>query len=65
MSIRRQSTVHSVGAFPLGCNSQAKVTAWLQSSEDLDKCSKGETVDRRPDYWTSSDIPEQDLVTTK
>ncbi|XP_016893645.1 oxysterol-binding protein-related protein 3 isoform X2 [Cynoglossus semilaevis] len=44
MSIRRQSTVHSVGAFPLGCNSQAKVTAWLQSSEDLDKCSKDLSV---------------------
>lgn len=41
MSIRRQSTVQSVGAFPLLCNSQAKVTAWLQSSDDMDKCSKG------------------------
>uniref|UniRef100_A0A3P8V2P9 Oxysterol-binding protein n=1 Tax=Cynoglossus semilaevis TaxID=244447 RepID=A0A3P8V2P9_CYNSE len=31
-------------SFPLGCNSQAKVTAWLQSSEDLDKCSKDLSV---------------------
>lgn len=44
MSIRRQSTVHSAAAFPLSCNSQAKVAAWLQSSEDMDKCSKGETT---------------------
>uniref|UniRef100_A0A4W6DLC6 Oxysterol-binding protein n=1 Tax=Lates calcarifer TaxID=8187 RepID=A0A4W6DLC6_LATCA len=36
----QQSTVHSVGAFPFNCNSQAKVTAWLQSSDDMDKCSK-------------------------
>ncbi|XP_029359530.1 oxysterol-binding protein-related protein 3 [Echeneis naucrates] len=40
MPIRRQSTVHSVGALPLSFNSQAKVTAWLQSSDDMDKCSK-------------------------
>ncbi|XP_067366457.1 oxysterol-binding protein-related protein 3 isoform X2 [Channa argus] len=44
MSIRRQSTVHSVGAFPLLCNSQAKVTAWLQSSDEMDKCSKDLSV---------------------
>uniref|UniRef100_A0A3B4ABH0 Uncharacterized protein n=1 Tax=Periophthalmus magnuspinnatus TaxID=409849 RepID=A0A3B4ABH0_9GOBI len=37
---RRQSSVHSPGAFPVGCNSQAKVTAWLQSSDDMAKCSK-------------------------
>uniref|UniRef100_A0A665UCC9 Oxysterol-binding protein n=1 Tax=Echeneis naucrates TaxID=173247 RepID=A0A665UCC9_ECHNA len=36
----RKSTVHSVGALPLSFNSQAKVTAWLQSSDDMDKCSK-------------------------
>ncbi|XP_058504686.1 oxysterol-binding protein-related protein 3 isoform X3 [Solea solea] len=40
VSIRRQSSAHSVGVFPLSCNSQAKVTAWLQSSDDMDKCSK-------------------------
>ncbi|XP_034729638.1 oxysterol-binding protein-related protein 3 isoform X3 [Etheostoma cragini] len=44
MSIRRQSTVHSAGAFPLSCNSQAKVAAWLQSSDDMDKCSKDLSV---------------------
>uniref|UniRef100_A0A4W6DKY0 Oxysterol-binding protein n=1 Tax=Lates calcarifer TaxID=8187 RepID=A0A4W6DKY0_LATCA len=27
-------------SFPFNCNSQAKVTAWLQSSDDMDKCSK-------------------------
>ncbi|XP_061633510.1 oxysterol-binding protein-related protein 3 isoform X1 [Phyllopteryx taeniolatus] len=42
--VRRQSTVHSAGAFPFGCNSQAKVTAWLQSSDDMDKCSKDLSV---------------------
>uniref|UniRef100_A0A3Q3VTR0 Oxysterol-binding protein n=1 Tax=Mola mola TaxID=94237 RepID=A0A3Q3VTR0_MOLML len=36
----RKSTVHSAAAFPLSCNSQTKVAAWLQSSEDMDKCSK-------------------------
>lgn len=46
MSLRRQSTVHSPGAFSAGCNSQAKVAAWLQSSDDMDKCSKGETARR-------------------
>uniref|UniRef100_A0AAV2MD89 Oxysterol-binding protein n=1 Tax=Knipowitschia caucasica TaxID=637954 RepID=A0AAV2MD89_KNICA len=40
LSLRRQSSVHSPGAFPLGCTSQAKVAAWLQSSDDMDKCSK-------------------------
>uniref|UniRef100_A0A4W6DKV0 Oxysterol-binding protein n=1 Tax=Lates calcarifer TaxID=8187 RepID=A0A4W6DKV0_LATCA len=29
-----------VVSFPFNCNSQAKVTAWLQSSDDMDKCSK-------------------------
>ncbi|XP_077432642.1 oxysterol-binding protein-related protein 3 isoform X2 [Vanacampus margaritifer] len=41
---RRQSTAHSSGAFPFSCNSQAKVTAWLQSSDDMDKCSKDLSV---------------------
>ncbi|XP_044063378.1 oxysterol-binding protein-related protein 3 isoform X2 [Siniperca chuatsi] len=44
MSIRRQSTVHSAAAFPLSCNSQAKVAAWLQSSDDMGKCSKDLSV---------------------
>lgn len=44
MSLRRQSTVHSPGAFSAGCNSQAKVAAWLQSSDDMDKCSKDLSV---------------------
>lgn len=44
MSIRRQSTVHSAGALPFNCNSQAKVAAWLQSSDDMDKCSKDLSV---------------------
>ncbi|XP_042345142.1 oxysterol-binding protein-related protein 3 isoform X4 [Plectropomus leopardus] len=44
MPIRRQSTVHSAGAFPFNCNSQAKVAAWLQSSDDMDKCSKDLSV---------------------
>ncbi|KAM6994908.1 oxysterol-binding protein-related protein 3 isoform 2-T2 [Tautogolabrus adspersus] len=44
ISVRRQSTVPSAGAFPLSCSSQAKVTAWLQSSNDMDKCSKDLSV---------------------
>uniref|UniRef100_A0A3B4T4J5 Oxysterol-binding protein n=1 Tax=Seriola dumerili TaxID=41447 RepID=A0A3B4T4J5_SERDU len=43
-SIRKvylSTTQHTVwSSFPLSCNSQAKVTAWLQSSDDMDKCSK-------------------------
>uniref|UniRef100_A0A3Q2E2K6 Oxysterol-binding protein n=1 Tax=Cyprinodon variegatus TaxID=28743 RepID=A0A3Q2E2K6_CYPVA len=30
--------------FPLSANSQAKVAAWLQSSDDMDKCSKDLSV---------------------
>ncbi|XP_068610988.1 oxysterol-binding protein-related protein 3 [Brachionichthys hirsutus] len=44
MSVRRQSTIRSAAAFPLSCNSQAKVAAWLQSSDDMDKCSKDLSV---------------------
>uniref|UniRef100_A0A3P8SQ97 Oxysterol-binding protein n=1 Tax=Amphiprion percula TaxID=161767 RepID=A0A3P8SQ97_AMPPE len=44
MPVRRQSTVPSAGAFPLSSNSQAKVAAWLQSSDDMDKCSKDLSV---------------------
>ncbi|XP_024124072.1 oxysterol-binding protein-related protein 3 [Oryzias melastigma] len=44
MSVRRPSTVHPAGAFPLGPNSQAKVVAWLQSSDEMDKCSKDLSV---------------------
>ncbi|KAK5862406.1 hypothetical protein PBY51_017806 [Eleginops maclovinus] len=44
MAMRRQSTLHSAGAFPLNCNSQAKVVAWLQSSDDMDRCSKDLSV---------------------
>ncbi|KAM4580761.1 oxysterol-binding protein-related protein 3 isoform 2-T3 [Odontesthes bonariensis] len=44
MSKRRQSTVHSAGAFPLSSSSQAKVAAWLQSSDDMDRCSKDLSV---------------------
>uniref|UniRef100_A0A3Q0S6C7 Oxysterol-binding protein n=1 Tax=Amphilophus citrinellus TaxID=61819 RepID=A0A3Q0S6C7_AMPCI len=40
----RKSTVHHAGAFPLNSNSQAKVAAWLQSSDDMDKCSKDLSV---------------------
>uniref|UniRef100_A0A6Q2XXH5 Oxysterol-binding protein n=1 Tax=Esox lucius TaxID=8010 RepID=A0A6Q2XXH5_ESOLU len=31
----------SSSSFPVTCTSQAKVAAWLQSSDDMDKCSKG------------------------
>lgn len=51
MSIRRQSTVHAAAAFPQPCSSQVKVAAWLQSSEDMDKCSKGEGPDLSCDLW--------------
>ncbi|KAM4736596.1 oxysterol-binding protein-related protein 3 isoform 2-T2 [Anableps anableps] len=44
MSVRRQSSVHPAAGFPLSSNSQAKVAAWLQSSDDMDKCSKDLSV---------------------
>uniref|UniRef100_UPI003AAD47E2 oxysterol-binding protein-related protein 3 isoform X2 n=1 Tax=Centroberyx gerrardi TaxID=166262 RepID=UPI003AAD47E2 len=44
MSIARQSSVHAAATFPVSCNSQAKVAAWLQSSDDMDKCSKDLSV---------------------
>uniref|UniRef100_A0A8C6SZY2 Oxysterol-binding protein n=1 Tax=Neogobius melanostomus TaxID=47308 RepID=A0A8C6SZY2_9GOBI len=31
-------------SYSAGCNSQAKVAAWLQSSDDMDKCSKDLSV---------------------
>ncbi|XP_014892316.1 oxysterol-binding protein-related protein 3 isoform X2 [Poecilia latipinna] len=40
MSIRRQSSVLPASGFPLSSSSQVKVAAWLQSSDDMDKCSK-------------------------
>ncbi|XP_056141563.1 oxysterol-binding protein-related protein 3 isoform X2 [Lampris incognitus] len=43
-SIVRQTSVHAAGTFSGSCNSQAKVAAWLQSSDDLDKCSKDLSV---------------------
>lgn len=42
MPARRQSSVHAEAAFPVTCSSQVRVAAWLQSSEDMDRCSKGE-----------------------
>ncbi|XP_061674880.1 oxysterol-binding protein-related protein 3 isoform X2 [Syngnathoides biaculeatus] len=41
---RRQSAAHSAGGFPFGCNSQAKVAAWLRSSDDMEKCSEDLSV---------------------
>ncbi|XP_035386524.1 oxysterol-binding protein-related protein 3 isoform X6 [Electrophorus electricus] len=36
LSLMKQSSLHSPNSFPI----QAKVAAWLQSSDDFDKCSK-------------------------
>lgn len=44
ISVRRQSTVPSAAAFPFSCSSQAKVAAWLQSSNDMDRCCKDLSV---------------------
>ncbi|MEQ2185489.1 hypothetical protein GOODEAATRI_018694, partial [Goodea atripinnis] len=44
MSLRRQSSVHPAAGFPLNSNCQAKVAAWLQSSDEMDKCSKDLSV---------------------
>uniref|UniRef100_A0A671UX30 Oxysterol-binding protein n=1 Tax=Sparus aurata TaxID=8175 RepID=A0A671UX30_SPAAU len=65
-SIRKvnpQSTAHSAASFPVSCNSQAKVAAWLQSSDDMDKCSKGETlpfVDFIPFHASTFDSPKKE-----
>lgn len=47
MLARRQSSMHAEAAFPVTCSSQVRVAAWLQSSEDMDRCSQGEG----PDLW--------------
>uniref|UniRef100_A0A8C9W3A3 Oxysterol-binding protein n=1 Tax=Scleropages formosus TaxID=113540 RepID=A0A8C9W3A3_SCLFO len=39
-TLTRQSSVHPPGSFPVTFTSQAKVAAWLQSSDDMDKCTK-------------------------
>uniref|UniRef100_A0AAZ3R4V2 Oxysterol-binding protein n=1 Tax=Oncorhynchus tshawytscha TaxID=74940 RepID=A0AAZ3R4V2_ONCTS len=41
VSLARQASVHAAGSFPVTCTSQSKVAAWLQSSDDMNKCSKG------------------------
>uniref|UniRef100_A0A8C4GXY9 Oxysterol-binding protein n=1 Tax=Dicentrarchus labrax TaxID=13489 RepID=A0A8C4GXY9_DICLA len=42
--LTKEANLHSAAAFPFSCNSQAKVAAWLQSSDDMDKCSKDLSV---------------------
>nr|XP_040020542.1 oxysterol-binding protein-related protein 3 isoform X1 [Gasterosteus aculeatus aculeatus]XP_040020543.1 oxysterol-binding protein-related protein 3 isoform X1 [Gasterosteus aculeatus aculeatus] len=44
VTTQRQSMGNSAGDFPPSCHSQAKVAAWLQSSDDMDKCSKDLSV---------------------
>ncbi|XP_010882828.3 oxysterol-binding protein-related protein 3 isoform X2 [Esox lucius] len=44
VSLARQASVSAAGSFPVTCTSQAKVAAWLQSSDDMDKCSKDLSV---------------------
>ncbi|XP_062322746.1 oxysterol-binding protein-related protein 3 isoform X1 [Osmerus eperlanus] len=39
-SIARQGSAPAPGSFPVNSTSQSKVAAWLQSSNDMDKCSK-------------------------
>uniref|UniRef100_A0A672TCL3 Oxysterol-binding protein n=1 Tax=Sinocyclocheilus grahami TaxID=75366 RepID=A0A672TCL3_SINGR len=39
-SLAKQSSLHS----PLSFTSQAKVTAWLQSSDDMDRCTKAPSL---------------------
>lgn len=62
MSIRRQSTVHTTAATPLTYLSQGKVTAWLQSSEDMDRCSKGECLEPPHDLQLSWDSALCDIL---
>uniref|UniRef100_A0A8K9UKE3 Oxysterol-binding protein n=1 Tax=Oncorhynchus mykiss TaxID=8022 RepID=A0A8K9UKE3_ONCMY len=38
------ASVHAAGSFPVTCTSQSKVAAWLQSSDDMSKCSKDMSV---------------------
>ncbi|MFT7805375.1 oxysterol-binding protein-related protein 3 [Arapaima gigas] len=39
-TLTRQSSIHPPGSVPGTFSSQAKVAAWLQSSDDMDKCAK-------------------------
>ncbi|XP_035287262.1 oxysterol-binding protein-related protein 3 isoform X2 [Anguilla anguilla] len=38
--LTKQSSIHTSSPFPMTFNNQAKVTALLQSSEDMEKCSR-------------------------
>ncbi|XP_069050812.1 oxysterol-binding protein-related protein 3 [Lepisosteus oculatus] len=38
--LTKQSSVHTAGSFSAALSSQTKVAAWLQSSEDMDRCSR-------------------------
>lgn len=42
ISLRRQPTIHTTAAPSPTCSSQGKVAAWLHSSGDMERCSKGE-----------------------
>ncbi|XP_029602663.1 oxysterol-binding protein-related protein 3 isoform X1 [Salmo trutta] len=44
VSLARQASVHAAGSFPVTCTSQSKVAAWLQSSDDMNKCSEDMSV---------------------
>ncbi|KAG7469685.1 hypothetical protein MATL_G00131410 [Megalops atlanticus] len=39
-TLTKQASIHNSAAFPMTFSSQSKVAAWLQSSDDMDKCSK-------------------------
>lgn len=62
MPIRRQSTVHPAAGCALTCSSQVKVAAWLQSSEDMDRCSKGEQPQLSRDLQLSWDSALCDVL---
>lgn len=55
ISLRRESTVHTAAASPQTGSTQDKVAAWLHSSEDMDRCSKGESLELPHDLQLSRD----------
>ncbi|KAG9345175.1 hypothetical protein JZ751_009718 [Albula glossodonta] len=65
--LTKQSSIHTPGNFPMTFNNQTKVAAWLQSSDDMDKCSKGTaptaTSTPSPKHRYHSTVPHPQCVT--
>lgn len=62
ISFRRQSTVHPTETPSTTCSSQDKVAACLHSSEDMERCSEGESLELPHDLQLSRDSALCDIL---